>query len=133
MSENQEIIELLKSINNHLQELDEEMIAMGKRIEHMDNHLRQKEQEEEDAALYYESHPEEKVNEYDPQFAKIINGLSTINQNICTINSNGTIRNNKILDSLEEFKDEELSYFKTRTSHINKIYEILKSIHIWNG
>lgn len=39
MNENEEIIALLKSINKHLQELDASMLAMKKRIDHIDDRI----------------------------------------------------------------------------------------------
>lgn len=133
MSENEEIIELLKSINKHLKELDEVMTAMGKRIEHMDNSLYQYQTDQEFLAQDMIENPENYEKQPDPQLEKISEGLVAINKNICTFNKNEISHNKRIIDSLEGFRDEELSYFKTRTSHLNRIYDILKSIHIWNG
>ncbi len=131
MTENEEIIALLNSINKHLEELDASMLAMKKRIDHIDDRLIQEDMDNEAAALMQLEEGYEKP--VDPQFEVIFKKLTTINENIVQADQNEEIREKNILYHIDGFRDEQESYFNERTRQISQIISMLKSIHIWHG
>lgn len=136
MNENQEIIELLKSINKHLEELDEAILEMKTRVDRIDDRIIQ---EKEDEILYAElkaSNPEEFAEEPDPQLEEIGKALVKINKNLCVCDDNQRIRHDTLIQNLNGQRDEELSYCETNVSHMKRIesqltdsMKMLKTIH----
>ena len=114
---------MLKSINNHLNTLDETILKLDQKIQHMDQYLYQKETNDEYEAWDRIDHPEKYEKQPDPQ-------LETINKNLVIINRN-------IINKLEQISDEEYKYYESRTDQLNdklnRIRDLLKSIHVWNG
>lgn len=133
MNENEQIIELLKSINSHLKALDESMLAMKKRIDHIDDRIIQEDDNNAAMAIMQAESEEKPELPYDEQFDRICKMLVNINRNVVTGDNNGRVREENIRTCLNYLRDEEEAYFNERTKQMSQILSMLKSIHIWNG
>ena len=112
MNENEEIISLLRSINQHLEGLDEAMQDMKEQIDYLSDVVYQKDTNEKFESEYRASHPEEFEEKPDPGIQAILKKLNVINQNIVTGDSNQRIRHENADNALDAIRDELQDYYR---------------------
>ncbi len=111
MNENEEIISLLKSINKHLEELDESMLHMKSDINYISTIIEQKEEDAENQAIYEAAYPELYEDKKPENIEAILSTVKRLNENIVIGTNNQIRQQEKLRDILDEMKDDINDYY----------------------